>query len=353
MLSKSAGAPLGGFLADTVGWKWSFGGQAPLALVCLTAVTLLFKPDPPRDLLKKARGSDRFKTLLRSIDWLGAIFSAICITTGLGVIALGGKSLPWSHPFVILAITVSVMSAASFVLTERYYAKTPLIPPNLIRHNGIRALCVIQILLCAARFGSMAQVSNYFIRTRNVDNSIAGTYLVPTVLGNAVGALIGGYTINRTLRYKSITIVGLGIGILGYLLMALRWRYSFSAGVCLNAQFIGLTAAAPEEQQGAAIGIYYLSQQVGMIFGIGSFAALLETVFSNNLRSALKDYSGRDETIRDVLKDIRLAFVLPTKIQHIVLSGYLSSFYVIPISSMVCLGFALLIVLYLREHRLS
>ena len=43
----------------------------------------------------------------------------------------------------------------------------------------------------------MAQVSNYFIRTRNVDNSIAGTYLVPTVLGNAVGALIGGYTINR------------------------------------------------------------------------------------------------------------------------------------------------------------
>lgn len=43
----------------------------------------------------------------------------------------------------------------------------------------------------------MAQVSSYFIRTRNVSNSIAGAYLVPTVLGNAVGALIGGYTINR------------------------------------------------------------------------------------------------------------------------------------------------------------
>ena len=51
------------------------------------------------------------------------------------------------------------MSAASFVLTERYYAKNPLIPPNLIRHNGIGALCVIQILLCAARFGVSESVT--------------------------------------------------------------------------------------------------------------------------------------------------------------------------------------------------
>ena len=43
----------------------------------------------------------------------------------------------------------------------------------------------------------MAQVPSYFIRTRNVSNSVAGAYLIPTVLGNAVGALIGGWIINR------------------------------------------------------------------------------------------------------------------------------------------------------------
>ena len=63
----------------------------------------------------------------------------------------------------------------------------------------------------------------------------------------------------------------------------------------LNAQFVGLTAAAPEEQEGTAIGVYYLSQQVGMIVGVGSFAALLETVFSNNLRRALGSFPGIDE----------------------------------------------------------
>lgn len=44
---------------------------------------------------------------------------------------------------------------------------------------------------------SMAQVPSYFIRTRNVSNSVAGAYLIPTVLGNAVAALVGGWLINR------------------------------------------------------------------------------------------------------------------------------------------------------------
>lgn len=112
----------------------------------------------------------------------------------------------------------------------------------------------------------------------------------------------------RILRYKSITVAALGIGIPGYLLMALRWRYrisaweslyyaagGFSFGMSANAQFVGLAAAAPEGQQGAAIGVYYLSQQVGMIFGVGSFAALLETVFRRNLRRGLSDFAERDE----------------------------------------------------------
>ena len=63
----------------------------------------------------------------------------------------------------------------------------------------------------------------------------------------------------------------------------------------LNAQFIGLTAAAPEDQRGSAIGLYYLSQQLGMIFGIGGFAALLEKTFRNNLRDVLRWIPEKDK----------------------------------------------------------
>lgn len=131
----------------------SFGGQAPLALMCLTAVILRLPPGSSRDPTKKTRGSGRINGFLRSMDWLGVMFSAMCITTGLGAISLGGEKVPWSHPLIILAITVCVISAIVFVLTERYCATNPLIPPKIVTHNGIGAMCIVQILLCAARFG--------------------------------------------------------------------------------------------------------------------------------------------------------------------------------------------------------
>ena len=46
-------------------------------------------------------------------------------------------------------------------------------------------------------YQSMAQVSGYLIRTKNVGNSIAAAYLAPTILANAVGALLGGVVISR------------------------------------------------------------------------------------------------------------------------------------------------------------
>lgn len=134
----------------------SFGGQAPLALICLIAVTLGL---PTRDPGKKVRRSGRFNEFLRSMDWLGGLFSAICITTGLGAISLGGDRLPWSHPLIAVAIALCVMSAFAFVLAEQHFARNPLIPPKLVTHNGIGAMCVIQILLCAARFGVSEMVT--------------------------------------------------------------------------------------------------------------------------------------------------------------------------------------------------
>ena len=90
--------------------------------------------------------------------------------------------------------------------------------------------------------------------------------------------------------------------------MVVRWHYvtnfweslyyvgaGFSLGLSLNAQFVGLTAAAPEDRKGAAIGVYYLSQEMGMILGIGSFAAILENIFGKNLNHALKNLPKKAE----------------------------------------------------------
>ena len=136
----------------------SFGGQAPVALLGLLAVIFKFAPDPIQDTGKEDRRLGSFQRFLNDVDWLGAVLSAISVTTGLGVISVVGTKLPWYHPVVMLAAVVCFMSAVAFVLVETYGRRSRLIPPNLIFYNGIGAICVVQVLLNASRFGVSSMI---------------------------------------------------------------------------------------------------------------------------------------------------------------------------------------------------
>jgi hypothetical protein len=113
---------------------------------------------------------------------------------------------------------------------------------------------------------------------------------------------------NRTLQYKTLTIISSIFSLIAYLLMALEWRHKiniwesmysigagFGLGMGLNGQFVGLTACAPAEQQGTAVGVYYLSQQVGVILSVGSYATVFETLFENVLRGEIPDVPSKEE----------------------------------------------------------
>ena len=90
--------------------------------------------------------------------------------------------------------------------------------------------------------------------------------------------------------------------------MTLRWRHEvgfweswyslgggLNLGILLSALFIGLTANAPASQRATAISIYYLGQQIGVIFGVGSFATVLDSIFRNTLKGRLVHLSSGDE----------------------------------------------------------
>ena len=103
-------------------------------------------------------------------------------------------------------------------------------------------------------------------------------------------------------------MVAVAICILSHLLIAVRWRhgtniweslYVFPAGLgfgmALLTQFIGLTASAPESQLATAVSVYYLSQQVGIITGVSSSAAILRINFHRALVRQLGNLAGKDQ----------------------------------------------------------
>lgn len=75
--------------------------------------------------------------------------------------------------------------------------------------------------------------------------------------------------------------------------------YIFPLGLCygamLAAQFISITLCAPNSDGGMGIGLYYLSQQIGIIIGTVTGATFILKMFRHALEQNLHYYSGTDK----------------------------------------------------------
>lgn len=146
-LGRSIGGPLGGLLADTIGWRWSFVGQGPIILIAIFLVALKLPSwTPPAP----AKGEP---SKLRRIDFAGAFMLAITIVSLLGALSLGGQNLPWSHPIVIGLAAGSIILGALFVTYEVKYALEPIFPPTLVIQRDVATAYAIYFLQVAAQLG--------------------------------------------------------------------------------------------------------------------------------------------------------------------------------------------------------
>lgn len=119
----------------------------------------------------------------------------------------------------------------------------------------------------------------------------------------------------RTYRYKSLSLIFFGFMCCCYVPIFFRWRvgamlweslYIFPIGLCfgiiLATQFMGLSAHTPKPQMATAISVYYLSQEVGNIAGVGISSAVLRMDFHHTLVRRLAD-SPDKYRVRDPLRD--------------------------------------------------
>jgi multidrug resistance protein len=126
----STGAPLGGILADSIGWRWAFLIQAPLCLAAFAAVSLVLK-------LPKTESS-HWKTRIRRIDFLGAAILIAAIFTLLFGLDRG-SNVSWSSKTAIISLSVSLPLFIIFVLVEMKVAAEPFAPGHIIFHRSLFA----------------------------------------------------------------------------------------------------------------------------------------------------------------------------------------------------------------------
>lgn len=82
---------------------------------------------------------------------------------------------------------------AIFVLNEIYLAHVPIIPVSVLKSRGALLSCLAQLGFMTSRWLVLFYTPVYAIAVRGWVPAAAGTILIPTNLGFAIGGLIVGW----------------------------------------------------------------------------------------------------------------------------------------------------------------
>jgi len=92
-----------------------------------------------------------------------------------------------------LPIIISPFTLTIFVLNEIYLAHVPIIPVSVLKSRGALLTCLAQLGFMASRWMVLFYTPVYAIAVRGWVPAVAGTILIPTNLGFAVGGLTVGW----------------------------------------------------------------------------------------------------------------------------------------------------------------
>lgn len=247
---------------------------------------------------------------LKRIDFIGALFLSLTILAFCVILDVGGQKVAWDSPVLIGIAGGGVFSAIAFVLSTKYWAAEPIFPLHLLTHyvvvtsySGLALQNVMQMAL-------MMAIPMYFQVVQNVSTAAAGAYMVPSILGNTVGALLTGYWIKRTGRCKPAIVLAPISSILVFVLCLATWKGDnaipiirslvtfpggFATGVAHSALFVALTAGVAEEDIAIAGSGLYLSGNIGAVLGSSAPSAVYQTTLRSGLADALAGRSDMQE----------------------------------------------------------
>src|SRR6476660_5639918 len=108
-VASVAGPLLGGFLVETISWRWVFYVNMPIGVLAVLVVVFRLHLNTP---------AQRHR-----IDWLGATLLTACVSALILVTTWGGNAYAWDSPQVVGLAVASVALLAAFVRQERRAAE--------------------------------------------------------------------------------------------------------------------------------------------------------------------------------------------------------------------------------------
>ncbi|KAF2225860.1 major facilitator superfamily domain-containing protein [Elsinoe ampelina] len=317
-LGSASGAAFGGYLCDTLGWRWAFGVQVPL-IVLGAILAYLFTPANLGPMFIKSSSGSAFQAL-QKFDWLGSALLITTVTSLILALNLGGNIYPWLSPQVITCFILFALFAPIFIYQETR-ALQPLMPIRLLARSPIGNLIFSNTLGGIATNTVLFNVPLFFQAVLLTSASDSGFRLaVPSFVGSLAG-ISSGYIITYTRRLKPTIVLGAFVYLAGSIAVCFLQRGVTEAvslilisGVPLGQGWVFpstiMSALAVSEQADQAIVNTTLGlwRNIGTVLGIAISSLVFQNMLGAQLESKVQgeDREGVIEAVRSSVKAIRL-----------------------------------------------
>ncbi|KAL8700748.1 MAG: hypothetical protein Q9201_005276 [Fulgogasparrea decipioides] len=329
-LGNGLGGVFGGYVNDTWNWRLAFLVQIPLTFASIALVHSNVEKPP------KLPGPEKRLTTER-VDIAGAALLVATLVLLLLGVNSGGNTVSWTHPLVLTALPTSALLLCAFVVFEEKVASEPILPVDLLLNRTVACACLTNWFFIMVAYALDFYTVIYF-RVRGLSATEAGASLIPFSIATALGSLTAGLIINKTGKYRVLTLAILILMVLVTVLMAISARgmpawamictlsgAGLSIGGMLTTTLVALVAAVKHDQQALVTSLSYSFRSTGSVIGIALASAVFQNVLSFRLRMSLAGQEHADVLIDRVRNSLKAIEALPMEQRLIVTDGYLQA----------------------------
>jgi DHA2 family multidrug resistance protein len=274
MLGPIVGPLLGGWITDTMSWRWIFYINIPIGIIAIIMNVIVIK-DPPYMQRQKMK-----------IDYWGLLFLA----AGLGALQFmldKGESEDWFSSNLIITVGIIAVVSLTLLVINEYYSENPIVNLKLFKDRTFTTGSTVMFFVFLNLFGSIILLPVFLQMMMGYTSFYAGLVLGPGGIATMLAMPFVGKFIGKV-NPKRFLVLGMCICALSTYMMSRFnlttdfWTFVWPRvflGLGMGMTFIPLTTLTlshiPKERMTEATSIYNLLRNLGGSVGIAMTTTIL------------------------------------------------------------------------------